>query len=216
MFHEDAFAAATPPLEAKRMLFSQYATEQVRCGKPLKLSFIDVRKAYFNAVPERDLYVRLPAELGMSKDYVAKLKKCMYGTRDAASLWENCYGDALKKMGFVQGVASPCCFYHSAWGVQCVVHGDDLTALGNADGLNAYEKAMQEAFECKLKGRLGGEDGDEKEMRVLNRIVRVTSRGLLYEPDPRHIELLIKAMDLEQANSQVTPCVKMTAQEEES
>ena len=59
------------------------------------------------------------------------------------------------------------------------------------------------------------DNADQKEMRVLNRIVRVTSRDLLYEPDPRHIELLIKAMDLEQANLQATACVQMGAQEEE-
>ena len=44
--HEDSsFFAATPPLESKRMLFSQWATERVRGGSALKLAFVDVRKA---------------------------------------------------------------------------------------------------------------------------------------------------------------------------
>ena len=64
---------------------------------------------------------------------------------------------------------------------------------------------MCKAFECKLKGRLGREEGDLDEMRVLNRIVRVVPSGMLYEPDPRHVELLIKAMGLEKANSKATP-----------
>ena len=42
--------------------------------------------------------------------------------------------------------------------------------------------------ECKLKGRLGHDDEDLKEMRVLNRIVRVVESGLRYEADPRHAE----------------------------
>ena len=33
---------------------------------------------------------------------------------------------------------------------------------------------------------------------------------MLYEPDPRHVELLIKSLGLEQANSQPTPGVKPT------
>ena len=38
--HGDAsFFAATPPLESKRMLFSQWATERSRHGKPLKLLY---------------------------------------------------------------------------------------------------------------------------------------------------------------------------------
>ena len=129
----------------------------------------------------------------------------MYGLRDSGAIWEGCYTDALVQMGFQQGVASPCCFSHSGWGVQVVVHGDDFTALGNAKGLDLYEAAMKEALEVKLKGRLGTEQGDETEMRVLNRIVRVTSQGLLYEPDPRHNELLLRALDLEHSKSHVTP-----------
>ena len=49
----DMFAASTPPLEAKRMLFSRYVSEKTRKGKPLRLSFVDIRKAYFNALPTR-------------------------------------------------------------------------------------------------------------------------------------------------------------------
>ena len=111
-----AFYAATPPLEAKRMLLSQWATERRRGGRPLKVSFIDVRKAYFHGTPTRKLFVRLPKELGMSSDYVARLDRCMYGTRDAGMLWEMVYTDALKAAGFTQGVASPCCFHHPQWG----------------------------------------------------------------------------------------------------
>ena len=93
-------------------------------------------------------------------------------------------------MGFVQGVASPCCFHHAGWDVAVVVHGDDFTALGTDVGLDAYEKSMAEHFECKFKGRLGHGPNDLREMRVLNRIVRIIPDGLLYEPDPRHVELL--------------------------
>ena len=93
-------------------------------------------------------------------------------------------------------------------GVSVVVHGDDFTALGTSEGLDAYEKGMQEAFEGKLKGRLGTAENDCKEMRVLNRIVRITKDGLLYEADPRHAEMLIKAFNLEGAKAVVTPGVK--------
>ena len=44
----EAFYAATPPLEAKRLLFSQWATERKRDGKHLKISCVDIKKAHFN------------------------------------------------------------------------------------------------------------------------------------------------------------------------
>ena len=43
-----SFFAATPPLEAKRLLMSQWATERRRGDERLQLHFSDVRKAYFN------------------------------------------------------------------------------------------------------------------------------------------------------------------------
>ena len=57
---------------------------------------------------------------------------------------------------------------NKAWGVSVVVHGDDFTALGKAEGLTKYEDGMAKTFECKLKGRLGRGENDLKEMRVLN------------------------------------------------
>ena len=78
-----------------------------------------------------------------------------------------------------------------------VAHGDDFTALGNADGLSKYKEGMTKTFECKTKGRLGRAKDDLKEMRMLNQIVRITDNGLRYEADPRHAELLAKSLNLE-------------------
>ena len=106
--HADtSFYAATPPLESKRMLLSDWATRRTHEGKPLKLSFVDIRKAYFNGTPSRRLYIRLPPEMGMGKSTVARLERCMYGTRGAVASWEGVYTDAILAMGFTQGAASP-------------------------------------------------------------------------------------------------------------
>ena len=40
----DAFYASTPPLAAKKILFSRYAQERTRKGTPLRLAFLDVRR----------------------------------------------------------------------------------------------------------------------------------------------------------------------------
>ena len=208
---DDSFYAATPPLEAKRQIFSEWASTQ---DVYRQLSFIDVKKAYFFGVPVRSLYIRFPPELGMPKSMVGKLVRCMYGTRDAGAIWENCYTKCLVDLGFEQGVASPCCFWHPEWKVSVVVHGDDFTALGTPQSLDLYEAGMCKAFECKLKGRLGRRDSDLKEMRMLNRIVRIDDHGLRYEADPRHVELLARSLNLEQCKHVVTPGVKLPYDEE--
>ena len=63
---EDLFAA-TPPLEAKKLLFSLAVTEgcgyQAGCrDNGCSIDFIDVRRAYFHARARRDVFIALPEE----------------------------------------------------------------------------------------------------------------------------------------------------------
>jgi len=112
---EDLFAA-TPPVAAKKLLQALAMTEGYgydRRGQwePLKLDFIDVRRAFFHAPCRGEVYVELPeedAEPGMS----GLLQMAMYGTRDAPQNWEYEYADFMISCGFTQGKAAPCVFFH--------------------------------------------------------------------------------------------------------
>ena len=155
-YSTDDFYASTPPLEAKRMLLSELATRRTLAdGRPLEISFVDVKKAYFNGVPKRDLHLFLPKELGLGGKAVAHLRRCVYGTRDAGQIWEYVYAAVLTKMGFRRGLANPCCFHHETRQISVVVHGDDFTALGGRRELQWYEDGLREAFDIKVKGHLG-------------------------------------------------------------
>ena len=61
---------------------------------------------------KRELYINLPPEMKTAGDVVGLLKKAMYGTRDAAQNWALEYSQTLKDLGFIQGKASPCHFWH--------------------------------------------------------------------------------------------------------
>ena len=176
--------------------------------QPLRLSFIDIKKAYFNAIPKRAVFMRLPAEMGLPKNIVARQTRCVYGTRDAGMLWEGTYRLALEQCGFVTGAANPCMFHHPKWNIQVVVHGDDFTALGTDEAIDRYTKQLEAVFEIKVRGRLGV-GCEQREIKILNRVVRIDDElGLLYEADPRHTELLSASMGLTSASSVKTPGVK--------
>ena len=53
-----SYFAATPPLEAKRLLMSQWASGRTRRGERLQLQFSDAKNAYVNGKPLRSLDVR--------------------------------------------------------------------------------------------------------------------------------------------------------------
>ena len=186
---EDLFAA-TPPLEAKKMLMSMAVTEGIgfRAGRRtegMKLDFVDVRRAYFHAKSRRELYVALPNE-DWEEGKCGKLLKAMYGTRDAAQNWEYAYVEALEAMGFTKGKATPCAFYMKERNLRLVVHGDDFTILGMEEDLDWFRRKISEVFEVKFRGRLGPAEGDDKCIRILNRVVEWTSGGIEYEADQRH------------------------------
>ena len=204
----DFFSASTPPLEGKRMLFSKYTSERHRKGKPLRLSFVDIRKAYFNALPERAIFMKVPKELGFPPGTVARQVRCVYGTRDAGKLWEDTYTQVLEGIGFQTGVSNPCVFFHPARNISIVVHGDDFTALATDDQLDWYEDQLKKSFEIKIRGRLGEGCTGAQEIRILNRIVAVDELGLRYEADPRHGDLLFSSLDLSTGSSAATPGVK--------
>ena len=141
-----------------------------------------------------------PKEMGLPSNLVAKQVRCVYGTRDAGAIWEDTYRDALEAMGFTSGEASPCCFYHPTKGVSIVVHGGDFTALGLDPDLDWYETELAKNFELKIRGRLGEGCKGDNQLRILNRIVTITESGLMYEADPRHVDLLSGSMALTKAN----------------
>ena len=84
--NHDNFFAPTAPLEAKKLLFAHNAKERTGNGKPLRLSFVDVRKAYFNGIPKRDIYRSFPKVVGLPSNLLAKQIRCVYGTRVAGPI----------------------------------------------------------------------------------------------------------------------------------
>ena len=153
--------------------------------------------------------MHLPKELGLAPNLVGRLVRCAYGCRDAGHIWELCYRSALEAIGFTTGAASPCCFYHKTRDISVVVHGDDFTALGTGADLDHYEQKLAEHFELKIRGRIGEGCAGPNEIRILNRCVKLTTEGLIYEADPRHVDLLADAFNLTSKSSGVgTPGVK--------
>ena len=84
----DDLFAATPPLEALKMLLSLAASQCARPRtKPHKLAFIDISKAYFHAPAQRLVYAQLPDEALEPHErgkVCGRLNYSLYGTRDAA------------------------------------------------------------------------------------------------------------------------------------
>ena len=86
MYRDDLFAA-TPPLVEKKMLLPLAMTDSFgyssNSHKQMKLEFIDIRRAYYQARARREIYVQVPPE-DDEPGMCGKLNKALQGTRHAA------------------------------------------------------------------------------------------------------------------------------------
>ena len=96
----EAIFSATPNIETVRLLLADAASRIKEVG-PLSevcVMVIDIKRAYFYAPAQKDIFVRLPPEDPRAKDpnVCGRLLKSLYGTRDAGANWHLAYSAFLK------------------------------------------------------------------------------------------------------------------------
>ena len=186
---EGLFAAMPPPgcIQAPNL--------EDRQPRPPQM---DISKAYLHvAVIDPDLYVELPSEMGLPW-MCGHLKKARYGTRVAARCWEMEYTGTLCKLGFTRGKSSPCIFRHHTWDCCIFIHGVGFVVSGVEEHLKQGQKAICDVYLTKVRGVIGPESHDTKAMTILNRIVEWRTDGIVMEADPRHVELVLRELGMEQ------------------
>ena len=198
--------AATPPSECLRLMLSMLASSR---SKDTTLMYADVSRAYFYAKAERPVYVNLPEEDLEPGDEgkCGRLRMSMYGTRDAALNWSKEYGDTLKKSGFIQGKNNPCLFQNKEIDVSIMVHGDDFIAVGSEKNLKTTRAILEDKYKIKVEV-LGDKKDQTMELRILNKVVRLTHEGVELEADPRHVELTVRDLGLADARVSTVPGAK--------
>ena len=202
---DDTLYAATPPLEALRVVLSHAATRKKgKGGKNKAIMINDVRRAYFYAKATRDLYIELPSEdPEAGPDKLGKLKLCLYGTRDAAKGWQDTLSEQLESCGYRRGVGHPSVFWHPERDLLTLAHGGDYVTSGDDEDLEWLESQLKASYEIQTQ-RIGRCPGYEAEGKVLNRIVRCESAGWRLEADPRHAELIIEQLGLDKVRPAAT------------
>ena len=213
------FFAAMPPLSSSKFLCNLAVTTYFpgQDGKLITIAdpaliFIDVRRAHFVSWARRDIAVELPAELRKAGlDLVGFLEKAMYGTRDAAACWA---GEVVRVfvlvLGFVQGKANPCHFFHMGKQIRASVHGDDVEGMASYCQLVWLKDALAKEWMIEYKGILAppGRKDSIQEVSHLRRTLRWTDKGIEWEHDGKHIDRVIQFTGLAHGSKVTTPLVR--------
>ena len=169
--------AATPPLEALRLILSIAATNHQNESN-YKIMTNDVSRAYFYAPVKEGqyIYVQLPEEDREpgEEHMCGRLNYSMYGTRRAATNWQSHYTNVLIQNGFTVGIANNGTFYHPEKKIYSMVHGDDFISTATGASLKWFEEVLNKTFKI-MTHLIGPDKEDKKDLKVLNRIIRYTN-----------------------------------------
>ena len=129
----------------------------------------------------------------------------MYGTRDVAYDWTEAYTQILvKPLGFENGLTSPCLFYHRQRKIKVAVHGDDFVSEGVWKELLWMDEVLGKEFSIETE-ILGPDEGEVKELRVLNRVIGREKSGIVWEGNPRHAEIVVEQLAMLKSKPVTTP-----------
>ncbi|WVZ75703.1 LOW QUALITY PROTEIN: hypothetical protein U9M48_023738 [Paspalum notatum var. saurae] len=150
--YEETFAPVAR-LEAIRILLAFAAS------KGFKLQQMDVKSAFPNGFIEEEVYVRQPPgfESARFPDRVYKLRKALYGPKQAPRAWYARLKSFLLKSGFVMGSVDKTLFLLSRGGDTSIVqiYVDDIIFGGSSHALvSSFAEQMSGEFEMSLMGEL--------------------------------------------------------------
>ena len=111
---------------------------EVAARHGLRLRQFGIKTAFLNGVLEEEVYVRPPTGfeyLAGGLGCVLRLRRAMYGLRQAPRAWNKCLEAELTKQGFVQSNADPGLWllYGENGAVMCMFYVDDGLAAARSD-----------------------------------------------------------------------------------
>jgi hypothetical protein len=125
----------------------------------LEMHQMDVKTAFFNGDLEEDIYMEQPSGFVQHghEQFVCKLKKCLYGLKQASRAWYQKIDATLLDLGFERSVAD-----HSLYFAQkgphvmlVLVYVDDLIILSsNMESMDALKSKLEAEYEMTDLGEL--------------------------------------------------------------
>jgi hypothetical protein len=144
--------APTALLNTLRMLLSIAQTKQYPTAS------FDISSAYLYSPIEEEVYVQPPVEIMPEwKGKIMRLKKAMYGTRQAARCWWKFFSGKMMEFGFTASELEPLLYYCKK-GEDFVViwlHVDNVFAMGSTQKvLDDLHAAIATEMEVKWSSRV--------------------------------------------------------------
>ncbi|KAD2393217.1 hypothetical protein E3N88_40194 [Mikania micrantha] len=168
---------------------------------------MDVKTAFLNGYLEEDVHMEQPEGFVDPKhpNKVCKLKKSIYGLKQASRSWNHRFDDEIKKFGFIKN-ADEACVYKKASGsiiTFLVLYVDDILLFGNdIPTLQGVKAWLGSCFSIKDLG--------EAAYILGIKIYRDRSRRLIGLNQSAYIDKVLKRFKMENSKKGLVPIQKGT------
>ena len=145
----------------------------------LELDAMDITTAYLNGELEEDLYLLPPKGVKISDGYCWKLKRSLYGLKQAGRTWNKTLDRALTGLGFCRLDAETCLYIYREGKQLCylVVYVDDLLLAATSRPFMDKVKAKLAAkFKMRDLGKATYALGIEIKRDRRKRIIKLSQR----------------------------------------
>jgi hypothetical protein len=164
---------------------------------------IDYSNAFCQADIDEEVYVEMPRDFSDPKgrDMVLKLKKSLYGTKQAPRAWFLKLKECLEKRGFKQSALDPCFFIHPDM-VYLNYVDDGILLSRDESKIELMIDNLQNELELTREGDLSAYLGIQITKSPLDGSLTLTQEGL--------IQRVLAATGLQHSNPSSTPANKET------
>lgn len=167
----------------------------------LELMHFDVKTAFLNGHLTESIYMQQPEGFRRDNDKVCKLKRSLYGLKQASKVWNDCFVDFLKKFELEPLTKDTCILVRKSKQdnkrlIIAIYVDDGLACSDDKALLKQVVKHLSERFEITVM---------EAKCFVGLQIQRDRSRRQLFINQEYYIEQIVKTYNLEQSKDVTTP-----------
>ena len=195
--------APTPGLDMAKAVVNPAASARKKDGAgDVVLAAVDICWAYSYAKAAEDTYIEVPDHFDpvTRARKVGKLKRCLYGTRQAARASQRELEAGVSEVGMKVGDMSKCVFRSNCGAlVGAMLRCDDVLMAGPR---NLVRKASQPASPSARRVARADDLGswcEPEELTILNRRVQWVREGLRMAPDQRCAAEVAEELGLEKS-----------------
>lgn len=121
-------------------------------NKNLHVHHMDVKTAFLNGDLSEEIYMRVPQGINNKDNLVCRLRKSIYGLKQAARCWFEKLHSELRRYGFVNSNQDCCVYYFKGENfndnVYIILYVDDIIiCTGNIDRLNIIKSHLSSIFQ---------------------------------------------------------------------